>query len=254
MSCPGFGELNIPSSRAFWDDCDEDEFENITPAEKLQLKFDDEWTGDGTAVESDLLVVIEGSLIAHFGSSLLAKDSKRVCGIPAKASSLHWSPSSKQLLAILEDDLTKSGEVTELLLPFAKLAKKVVTLTLKPKVEFKSEAIQLYSDDIAIVRGVGVEQKDITELEAPNFIAGVAAGSKYFKLLVENFFFTFTSISVASWRDQEKLPVSSFVIYTDKLPLDSTAAQPVLKLLQSVGVSCSASYIPPRKENSYLYM
>lgn len=26
MGCPmGFGELNIPSSRAFWDDCDEDE-------------------------------------------------------------------------------------------------------------------------------------------------------------------------------------------------------------------------------------
>jgi len=34
MSCPGFGELNIPSSRAFWDDCDEDELENLKPVEK----------------------------------------------------------------------------------------------------------------------------------------------------------------------------------------------------------------------------
>ncbi|KAH8247572.1 hypothetical protein KR038_006410 [Drosophila bunnanda] len=234
MSCPGFGELNIPSSRAFWDDCEEDEFENMKPAEKLQLKFD-ESDGDVTPVESDLLVVIEGPHVTHFATTVLAKDTKRLCSIPAKTSSLHWNPSSKQLLAILEDDLSSSGEITELLLPYAKLAKNVVTLTLKPKVEFKSEEIQLYRDHVAIVRGIGVNQKEITELEAPNFIAGVAAG-------------------IASWRDQEELPVNSFVIYTDKLPLDSTAAQPVLKLLNSVGVSCNASYIPPRKESSYLYM
>ncbi|XP_020811377.1 uncharacterized protein LOC110186517 [Drosophila serrata] len=235
MSCPGFGELNIPSSRAFWDDCEEDEFENMKPAEKLKLKFEDESAGDVAPVESDLLVVIEGPHVTHFATTVLAKDSKRLCGIPAKTSSLHWNASSKQLLAILEDDLSSSGEVTELLLPYAKLAKNVVTLTLKPKVEFKSEEIQLYRDHVAIVRGVGVNQKDITELEAPNFIAGVAAG-------------------IASWRDQDELPVKSYVIYTDKLPLDSTAAQPVLKLLNSVGVSCNDSYIPPRKESSYLYM
>ncbi|XP_017082324.1 uncharacterized protein LOC108115398 [Drosophila eugracilis] len=235
MSCPGFGELNIPSSRAFWDDCDEDELENLKPVEKLQLKFDGESVGEEIPVESDFLVVIEGVNVNHFGTSLLSKDSKLVCGIPSKNSSLHWSPSLKQLLAILDEDLTSSGEVTQLLLPYTKLAKNVITLTLKPKVEFKSEDIQQYRDHIAIVRGIGVNQKDITDLEAPNFIAGVAAG-------------------VASWRDQEELPVSSFVIYTDKVPLDATAAQPVIKLLQSVGVSCSSSYIPPRKENSYLYM
>jgi len=51
-----------------------------------------------------------------------------------------------------------------------------------------------------------------------------------------------------------ELPVTSFVIYTDKLPLDATAAQPVIKVLQAAGVACSSSYIPPRKESSYLYM
>lgn len=34
MSCPGFGEVNIPSSRAFWDDCEEDEIDSIEPAVK----------------------------------------------------------------------------------------------------------------------------------------------------------------------------------------------------------------------------
>lgn len=235
MSCPGFGELNIPSSRAFWDDCDEDELENLKPVEKLQLKFDDDCDGEAAPVESEMLVVIEGVNVTHFASSLLEKDAKRVCAIPANNSTLHWSHSSKQLLAIINEDLTSSGEVAELLLPYVKLAKKVITLTLKPKVEFKSEDIQLYRDHIAVVRGIGANQKDITELEAPNFIAGVAAG-------------------VASWRDQMELPVTSFVIYTDKLPLDATAAQPVIKVLQAAGVACSSSYIPPRKESSYLYM
>lgn len=64
----------------------------------------------------------------------------------------------------------------------------------------------------------------------------------------------FTFFAVASWRDQMELPVTSFVIYTDKLPLDATAAQPVIKVLQAAGVACSSSYIPPRKESSYLYM
>ncbi|XP_039490619.1 uncharacterized protein LOC120451211 [Drosophila santomea] len=235
MSCPGFGELNIPSSRAFWDDCDEDELENLKPVEKLQLQFDNESAGEAAPVESEVLVVIEGVNVTHFASSLLSKDSKRVCAIPAKNSSLHWSPSSKQLLAIINEDLTSSGEIAVLLLPYAKVAKKVITLTLKPKVEFKSEDIQLYRDHIAIVRGIGANQENITELEAPNFIAGVAAG-------------------IASWRDQAESPVTSFVIYTDKLPLDATAAQPVIEVLQSAGVACSSSYIPPRKENSYLYM
>ncbi|XP_001359059.1 uncharacterized protein PSMG1 [Drosophila pseudoobscura] len=235
MSCPGFGEVNIPSSRAFWDDCEEDEFENVGQAEKLQLKFDGESGQNVAALQSEILVVVEGPSVTHFGSSVLLNGTKRICGIPPKTSSLHWNPTSKQLLAVLEDDLTSSGEVTELLLPYAKLAKKAVTITLKSKVDFKSEEIQKYSDDIAIVRGVGVNGTDTTELEAPNFIAGVAAG-------------------IASWRNQADLPVSSFVVYTDKLPLDSTAAQPVLKLLKAVGVSCSPSYVPARKESSYLYM
>ncbi|KAH8294855.1 hypothetical protein KR018_003760 [Drosophila ironensis] len=235
MSCPGFGELNLPSSRAFWDDCDEDEFESVMPADKLKLTFEEEWAAKDDAVESELLVIVEGLHIAHFGASMLVKDSQRVCAIPSKSSSLHWNAASKQLVAIVEEDLTSSGEVTELLLPFAKLAKNVVTLTLKPKVEFKSEEIQLYREAIAVVRSVGGKHDDIVELEAPNFIAGVAAG-------------------VASWRDQNELPVSAFVVYIDKVPLDARAAQPVLKLLQAVGVACGTSYVPPRKDNSYLYM
>lgn len=40
MSCPfGFGELNIPSSRAFWDDCEEDEIPSTEPEKYLNIYF-----------------------------------------------------------------------------------------------------------------------------------------------------------------------------------------------------------------------
>lgn len=50
------------------------------------------------------------------------------------------------------------------------------------------------------------------------------------------------------------LPVSSYAIYVDKLPLDGVSAQPVIKLLQKMSVPCSERYVPPSKESSHLYM
>ncbi|EDV93656.1 uncharacterized protein LOC6563111 [Drosophila grimshawi] len=235
MSCPGFGEVNIPSSRAFWDDCEEDEFESIEPATKSQLNFKE--GADETPLVSDVFVLIEGPHINEFCTGALLKESKRICDIPAKSSSLHWNAAKGQLLAVLEEDLTSSGEITDLLIPYAQVAKRVLTITLKPKVDYKSEEIDRYREDVAIIHSVGGNggDKSVRELEAPNFIAGAAAG-------------------IACWRNEMELPVSSYVVYTDKLPLDVIAAQPVLKLLQKLGVPCSERYVPPSKESSYLYM
>ncbi|XP_023172075.2 uncharacterized protein LOC111600259 [Drosophila hydei] len=235
MSCPGFGEVRIPSSRAFWDDCEEDEFESIEPAPKSQLKFMD--GTDETPFASDLLVLLEGPFVTEFSRGALLDDAKLICEIPAKSSTLHWNASKGQLIATLEEDLTSSGEITELLIPYAQLAKRVLTITIKPKVDYKSEEIDRYCEYVAIVHSIGGkgDDKTLSELEAPNFIAGVAAG-------------------IASWRNQMELPVSSYVIYTDKLPLDVIAAQPVLKLLQKMGVPCIERYLPPAKDSSYLYM
>ncbi|XP_034488520.1 uncharacterized protein LOC117792471 [Drosophila innubila] len=235
MSCPGFGEVNIPSSRAFWDDCEEDEFDSIEPAAKLHLKFNG---GENEApIASELFVLVEGPHATEFCSGSMLQNAKLICEIPAKASTLHLNGSSGHLLAALEEDLTNSGEITELLIPYAQLAKRVLTITLKPKVDYKSEEINRYCDDIAIVHSVGGsgDDKSVRELEAPNFIAGVAAG-------------------IASWRNQMELPVSSYVIYVDRLPLDGVAAQPVIKLLQKMGVKCSERYVPPTKDSSYLYI
>ncbi|XP_030373712.1 uncharacterized protein LOC115623483 [Scaptodrosophila lebanonensis] len=236
MSCPmSFGELNIPSSRAFWDDCEEDELDSNQDPEKLDLKFQE--GAQETPIPSELFVLIEGPNIEGFGNAVIKEQSSRViCDIPPKKSTskLAFNASNKQLLAVLEDELSYSGEITELLIPYAQVAKNVFTITLKPKVEYKSEEINKYSDDITIVRGVDANLKGVIELEAPNFIVGVTAG-------------------IASWCKQSNHPCSSYIIYTDKLPLDEIAAQPVLKLLQKLGVPCSTSYTPPRKDDSHLY-
>jgi len=148
----------------------------------LQLKFNE---GDTEApVASELFVVVEGPHVTEFCVSSLFKDAKRICEIPAKASSLNLNASKGHLLAGLEEDLTNSGEITELLIPYAQLAKQVLTITLKPKVDYKSEEINRYRDDVAIIHSVGGsgQEKSIRELEAPNFIAGVAAGSKFYLL------------------------------------------------------------------------
>lgn len=133
-----------------------------------------------TPFASELFLLIEGPNAKEFCARSLLQDTKTICEIP-KSSSLHWNAANGQLLATLDLDLTNSGEITELLIPYAKLAKQVLTITLKPKVEYKSEMIDKFSDDVAIVRTVGGNTGDrlFGELEAPNFIAGVAAGSKF---------------------------------------------------------------------------
>ncbi|KAH8312372.1 hypothetical protein KR044_010455 [Drosophila immigrans] len=236
MSCPGFGEVNIPSSRAFWDDCEEDEFDSVEPASQLRLNFNG--GAEEAPIASELFVLVEGPQITEFcNASLLQQDAKQICSIPAKASSaLHLNAAKGHLLATLEEDFNNSGEITELLLPYAEQAKNVLTITVKPKMDYKSEDISRYCDEVAIVHSIGgpAGDKSIRKLEAPNFISGVAAG-------------------VASWRQQMSLPYTSYVVYVDKLPIDGVTAAPLIKLLQQSGVQCSDRYAPKPKPSSYLY-
>lgn len=139
---------------------------------------------DETPFASDLLVLLEGPFVTEFSRGALLDDAKLICEIPAKSSTLHWNASKGQLIATLEEDLTSSGEITELLIPYAQLAKRVLTITIKPKVDYKSEEIDRYCEYVAIVHSIGGkgDDKTLSELEAPNFIAGVAAGSKCLSL------------------------------------------------------------------------
>uniref|UniRef100_A0A1A9WGT6 Proteasome assembly chaperone 1 n=1 Tax=Glossina brevipalpis TaxID=37001 RepID=A0A1A9WGT6_9MUSC len=238
MTCPGFGELNIPtlSSRAFWDDCDEDEIPSTEP-EKLQLYIESREELDKAISKANLLLVIEGPHVSTFAESVLLKDSKKLAGIPCKKSSLHFIASNGTLIAIVEEDLSKSGEITELLISekIASAPKDVFTLSIKPKVDYKSENIAAVQEEITFLRSLGGKVNYVEPLEAPNFICGVTAG-------------------IATWRCNEGLDVQVFLAYTDNVALDYLAAKPVIKLLRDLNINCANSYHFNKANDSHLYM
>uniref|UniRef100_D3TRR3 Proteasome assembly chaperone 1 n=1 Tax=Glossina morsitans morsitans TaxID=37546 RepID=D3TRR3_GLOMM len=237
MSCPfGFGELNIPFSRAFWDDCEEDEIPSTEP-EKLQLSVPSREELDKALSKTNLLLVIEGLNVSNFAESVLLKDSKKLAGIPSKKSSLHFRASNGTMIAIVEEDLSKSGEITELLISekIASAPKEVITLSIKPKVDYKSENINAVRDEITFLRSLGGKVNYVESLEAPNFICGVTAG-------------------IASWRFSEGLKVQVFLAYTDNVALDYLAAKPIIKLLHDLDIDCAEIYNFKKSDDSHLYM
>ncbi|XP_067613363.1 proteasome assembly chaperone 1 [Eurosta solidaginis] len=235
MSCPmGFGELNIPSSRAFWDDCDEDEATlKDKQSKKLELSFEPNETD--APLSSKLFLLIEGSDVRGFVEATLLQNAHKICTIPSSKSSLHYIRDKEILIAGLQEDLTNSGEVLELILPYAELADKVITITIKSKIEFQSENVRSIRDHITFLRGINSQLPHVEELEAPNFVAGVAAG-------------------IACWRHNASLPSSAYVAYTDNVSLDTLAAKPIIKLLQQLGINCSDTYKPIHREESHIYM
>lgn len=124
------------------------------------------------------MFVIEGTSIAEFAEASLLQNAKKLAEIPSKKSSLHYVDGKEMLVAIVEEDLTNSGEICELLLDLCK-PEDVITLTVKPKVDYKSENIRAIRDEITFLRSVEGKLNNVEPLEAPNFIAGVAAGSEY---------------------------------------------------------------------------
>uniref|UniRef100_A0A034WB45 Proteasome assembly chaperone 1 n=1 Tax=Bactrocera dorsalis TaxID=27457 RepID=A0A034WB45_BACDO len=235
MGCPmAFGELNIPSSRAFWDDCDEDEpVQRDTETKKLELLY--EPNEAQTPLPTKIFLLIEGKDVSEFVEAALLGGARNICKLPSPKSSLHYVQDKELLIALLQEDLTNSGELTELLLPYAKEAEKVITLTVKSKIEYQSENLKCVRDDITFIRGINSKSPQIEELEPPNFIVGVAAG-------------------IACWRHNANLPTSAYVAYTDNVSLDTLAAKPIIKLLQEVGIDCKDSYKPIYREASHLYM
>ncbi|XP_055902974.1 uncharacterized protein LOC129939122 [Eupeodes corollae] len=231
MSCllTHFGEINEPSSRAFWGGFDEADDEEV----RKKLEWDS--SSKATPISVDLMVLFEGFNITEFGEQVLLKDTQELCRINDKGISLHKLNGKSKIIGLLEENLSSSSEVANLLMPFCKLAKNVVTITIQPKVEYKSENISAFKDEITFVLGVNSGLRTVKELEAPNFIVGAAAG-------------------ISSYRNIKELPVNSYIAYTDKSELDTLSAAPILKLLSEIGIECADSYNPKQRDQSHLYM
>lgn len=114
---------------------------------------------------------------ADFAKCSLLKDCKKLAEIPSKGLSVHYATGKAMLITIVEENLTFSGEICDLLLQLC-TPQDVVTLTIRPKFEYKSENIASIRNAITFLRAIDGDISYVEPLEAPNLIVGVAAGSK----------------------------------------------------------------------------
>lgn len=136
------------------------------------------------------LLIIEGPNISEFAENtfLQGNEWKRLTPLPEKNSSIYFLGSELRIVVIIDENLTFSGKITELLVNFLE-SEHVITLNVKSLVEYNSEKICLFSDEITFLRTIefkerenkkleNINQKLPPPLEVPNFISGVAAGGK----------------------------------------------------------------------------
>lgn len=77
-----------------------------------------------------------------------------------------------------ERDLMKFGQVTELLIPYIKSAKRVLTLNVEPSFSYKVNRKTIDQDDACFVRGINTtgSNPSVVDLLPPNLLTGIAAG------------------------------------------------------------------------------
>lgn len=235
-----FGEILEPSSRAFWDDFD-DELEGPDFHSKFLANVEWIWLTENNIlpinIKIQLLVVIEGTGIRDFIKSTILKDLRPI-GI-SKNANIHayYLLELKQMILFSEEnDLNFSGKLTEFIQPFIEKAEHVITFSLQSKVQYKGDDLESVQNEITFLRGINSKLHYIKELNAPNFITGISAG-------------------VASLRYIKKLSITSYIGYTDPgSDLDGISVQPILKLFQDIGIKCDKKYISKYKDPSHLYM
>uniref|UniRef100_A0A0K8TQX4 Proteasome assembly chaperone 1 n=1 Tax=Tabanus bromius TaxID=304241 RepID=A0A0K8TQX4_TABBR len=226
-----FGEIVEPSSRAFWDDFEEVE-DNCKIEVELQYQNP---KSDCFPTELDRIIIIEGSNILEFLKATLIKGREPTCRIKNSLVTIYHFEEYRTIVCISEEnDLNLAGALTELLEPWLKVAKKVVTISIQPKILYKGEETT-DMHNATFIRGINSTLKNIPELETPNFITGLSAGA-------------------ASWRYCQNMSISSYLAYVDSPTLDTLSTEPILKLLNDLEVKCDRKYVVKSRDQSHVYM
>uniref|UniRef100_A0A182QX38 Proteasome assembly chaperone 1 n=1 Tax=Anopheles farauti TaxID=69004 RepID=A0A182QX38_9DIPT len=260
-----FGEIVEPSTRAFWDDYDE-EAETSGPSiapyvnvpssfpnnsSLLFVRFRLEWiwysdpeesTGE-QALQKTLqtpfhFVIVEGQKIGAFiRKVLLDGKSNPICSLSCGTVSIFHAAVEAVLLAVSEElEPNLFGQITQKLSPWVEAAETLSTITLQPAVLYKGLTEQ-EREKVCIIKALGaaVSLADVGPLEAPNVVTGVAAGA-------------------ASYRKFQGKSAAVYGCYLDSVILDSASSEPILRLLKALRVPCADRYELKFKPSSNLYM
>ncbi|XP_055716645.1 uncharacterized protein LOC129810299 [Phlebotomus papatasi] len=227
-----FGEILEPVSRAFWDD-----YDDLTDNEEYKKP---EWNAE----EKDIIcpgnvkscIVIEGDKVEELMKLLILNEAKPIARLKSGKVSLFHLPDVGSIICVSEEKtLNYFAAITELMKPFIEKTPQVVCISIQPSSLHKGPK-EGDSDKVSFIRGLDSPFPEIVALKEPNFITGVCAG-------------------VASWRKFNDLSTSCYVVYVETLRFDSQTIEPLIRILQKIGVRCNEnSYINIKATDSNLYM
>ncbi|XP_055638939.1 uncharacterized protein LOC129776972 [Toxorhynchites rutilus septentrionalis] len=229
-----FGEIIEPSTRAFWDEYDEND-EDRSPLEPLQWEWLNE---DGTEEKLDqvkLLLVLEGQGISDFVATAVLKGGLPICRLNHGAVNIYYDSQSGLLVCSSEEkDLNLFSLITDKLAMWLDIAEQVVAIAFHPKVMHKGTPIT-DAEEVCFIRRINGQMTRYQELEAPNVITGISAG-------------------VLCYRKFKQLEASVYACYMDSPILDSVSTKPVLELMKSLSIDCDNSYSLKNRISSNLYL
>ncbi|XP_053659425.1 proteasome assembly chaperone 1 [Anopheles marshallii] len=240
-----FGEIVEPSTRAFWNDYDEEAADEETTLTKLEWIWynDQEESSEEQEMQKTLhppfhFVIVEGQKVGSFiGKVLQNGQCKPICQLSCGTVSVFHLTTEKLLLCVSEElDPNLFGQIAHRLSRWLDAAETVSTVSLQPAVLYKglSEHEQEKVCFIKALTGIQILD-DIGLLEAPNVITGVAAG-------------------VASYRKFGGKDTAVYGCYLDSVILDSVSSEPILRLLKALRVPCADRYELKFKTSSNLYL
>uniref|UniRef100_A0AAG5CWF3 Proteasome assembly chaperone 1 n=1 Tax=Anopheles atroparvus TaxID=41427 RepID=A0AAG5CWF3_ANOAO len=240
-----FGEIVEPSTRAFWDEYDEEDENDgpsMQPLEWLCLN-EHEHASEEAAIQKTLqepfrFVMFEGQKISSFVGTALLKGSKGPTFQLSCGTVNVFHLAAEKLVICVSEEIEPNlfGSVTEKLSGWLDAAESVITVSLLPAVMYKG-ATEREQEEVCFIKALNnsVSLGNVGPLEAPNVITGVAAGA----------------VSYRKFRGKE---AAAYGCFLDSIVLDSVSSEPILGLLKALRVPCAERYELKFKNSSNLYM
>lgn len=125
--------------------------------------------------------------MASFYQDAVLKGVQVVGQVAGRRIGLYVLPQQRIAVLLTEErDLMKFGQVTELLIPYIKLAKRVLTINVEPSVSYKVDRKASDQDGACFIRGINTKKSDpnVMELLTPNLLTGIAAGGGFCFLVI----------------------------------------------------------------------
>lgn len=213
-----FGEVVLPSSRAFWDEYEEeliDELEDVSVIDVVWLK------DKPTSMKK--FVLVEEKIIIDFFEKFLCHGAEKICTIQnelnKELAGIH-KVNEDLYICILAPwfDIKIAGEFVTKINDILLICKSIYLISWRYVSDYKSANIPAVPSFLRCLytnSGKKLCKSHNKILEQPNIIYGVAGG-------------------ILSFAQMMNLQSVLYVLYTDCFVLDSTAAKPLIEIFAEI--------------------